>query len=91
MLKGFHLIISITTITVLTVKCLQSVDTVKPLGTAGLKVSDFRTGRICDWIFGCAPKNSCVIAPVRCKTQSTVRLTYFQLYLRTRTRKTVYV
>ena len=35
------------------------------------------TGRICDWIFGCAPKNSCVIAPVRCKTQSTVRLTYF--------------
>ena len=40
MLKGFHLIISIITITVLTVKCLQSVDTVKPLGTAGLKVSD---------------------------------------------------
>ena len=33
------------------------------------------TGRICDWIFGCAPKNSCVIAPVRRKTQSTVRLT----------------
>ena len=30
------------------------------------------TGRICDWIFGCAPKNSCVIAPVRHKTQSTV-------------------
>ena len=49
------------------------------------------TGRICDWIFGCAPKNSCVIAPVRRKTQSTVRLTYFRLYLRTRTRKTVYV
>ena len=43
------------------------------------------TGRICDWIFGCAPKNSCVITPVRCKTQSTVRLTYFRLYLRTRT------
>ena len=49
------------------------------------------TGRICDQIFGCAPKNSCAIAPVRRKTQSTVRLTYFRLYLRTRTRKTVYV
>ena len=49
------------------------------------------TGRICDWIFGCVPKNSCAIAPVRRKTQSTVRLTYFRLYLRTRTRKTVYV
>ena len=49
------------------------------------------TGRICDWIFGCAPKNSCVIAPVHCKTQSTVRLTYFRVYLRTSTRKTVYV
>ena len=41
------------------------------------------TGHICDWIFGCARKNSCVIAPVRCKPQSTVRLTYFRLYLRT--------
>ena len=25
------------------------------------------TGHICDWIFSCAPKNSCVIAPVRRK------------------------
>ena len=49
------------------------------------------TGRVCDWIFGCAPKNSSVSAPVRRKTQSTVRLTYFRLYLRTQTRKTVYV
>ena len=49
------------------------------------------TGHICDWIFGCAPKNSSVIAPLRRKTQSTVLLTYFQLYLRTRTRKMVYV
>ena len=37
--------------------------------------------------FGCAPKNSCVIAPVCHKTQSTVRLTYFRLYLRTWTRR----
>ena len=49
------------------------------------------TGHICDWIFGCASKNSCVITPVCCKTQSTVRLTFFRLYLRTRTRKMVYV
>ena len=49
------------------------------------------TSRICDWIFGCAPKNSCVIAPVRRKTQRTVRLTYLRLYLRTRTRMTAYV
>ena len=39
------------------------------------------TGRICDWIFGGAPKNSCVIAPVHCKTQSTVQLTDFRVYL----------
>ena len=43
------------------------------------------------WIFGCAPKYSCVIAPVRRKTQSAVQLTDFRLYLRTRTRKTVFV
>ena len=40
-----------------------------------LRFDRYITGRICDWIFGCAPKNSCVIAPVRRKTQSTVQLT----------------
>ena len=41
--------------------------------------------------FWLCAKNSCVIAPVRRKTQSTVRLTHFRLYLRTRTTKTVFV
>ena len=58
--------------------------------TSGLKVSDqlvaYATGFLVVRL-----KNSCVIARVRRKTQSTVRLTYFRLYLRTRTRKTVYV
>ena len=53
--------------------------------------SERLTGRICYWIFGCAAKNSCVIAPVHHKNQSTVQLTCFRLYLRTQTRKTVYV
>ena len=47
------------------------------------------TGRICDWIFGFVPKNSCVIALVHHKTQSTVRPTCLRPYLRTRTRKTL--
>ena len=41
--------------------------------------------------FWLCAKNSCVIAPVRHKTQSTVWLTCFRLYLQTQTRKTVCV